>query len=158
MVARNPEEHGSVTGYRQHVGNGDKGADICLPCRNAQREYQRLRNAETQAARPAKYVFQREDWVIDAACRGLDPSMFIVERGEINAARKAKAVCATCSVSEPCLEYALRKHLSPDGMLAFLDGIYAGTNYLDRRQIRAERQRALTESMSRHPSRGQGAA
>jgi hypothetical protein len=52
----------------------------------------------------------------------------------------------------------MRKHGNVDGGLSFIDGIYGGTNSLDRRVIRAERERALTESMSQHPSRGRGAA
>jgi hypothetical protein len=52
----------------------------------------------------------------------------------------------------------MRKHGNVDGGLSFIDGIYGGTTFLDRRAIRAERERALVESMSAHPSRGRGAA
>jgi hypothetical protein len=52
----------------------------------------------------------------------------------------------------------MRKHGNVDGGLSFIDGIYGGTTFLDRRAIRAERERALVESMSQHPSRGRGAA
>ena len=45
-----------------------------------------------------------------------------------------------------------------DGGLSFIDGVYGGTSYLDRRRLRQERERAVAESMSRHPSRGRGAA
>lgn len=42
------------------------------------------------------------DWRRQAACRGLDPDLFFPERG--NAATEAKAVCATCPVTEECYE------------------------------------------------------
>lgn len=158
MTNRKPIDHGTNNGWRQHVARGDKGGDICLPCRQANSEYQRAQYAAEKAGRAPRYIFQREDWVADAACRGLNPSMFIIETGEASAARQAKTVCATCMVSEPCLDYALRKHLTPSGQMGYIDGIYAGTNNVDRRKIRIERERALVESISAHPSRGRGAA
>jgi hypothetical protein len=88
----------------------------------------------------------------------MNPSLFISERGDNVGVRKAKAICASCPVMYDCLEFAMRKHGNVDGGLSYIDGIYGGTSFLDRRNIRAEHERALTESMSRHPSRGRGAA
>ena len=157
---RKPEEHGTVTGYNQHNNRGDTGDDVCLPCRQALSEYNRQRrgNEGLAGSRRTPYIAKREDCMIDAACRGLNPSLFIPEQGDAVGARRAKAVCATCPVIDDCLEFAMRKHGNVDGGLSFIDGIYGGTNYLDRRQLRQERERAVAESMSRHPSRGQGAA
>jgi WhiB family redox-sensing transcriptional regulator len=157
---RKPEQHGTVTGYNQHVHRGDTGDDVCLPCRQALSEYNRQRrsNEAVTGTRRVTYIAQREDWVADAACRGMNPSLFIPEQGDAVGARRAKAVCATCPVSDDCLEFALRKHGNVDGGLSFIEGIYGGTNSLDRRVIRQERERALVESISAHPSRGRGAA
>lgn len=44
-------------------------------------------------------------WKVAGACRGLDPGIFYPEFGA--SPEQAKAVCRTCVVQEPCLEYAL---------------------------------------------------
>ena len=157
---RKSEEHGTVTGYNQHLHRGDMGDDVCPSCRQALSEYNRQRrsNKADAGTRRVTYIAQREDWVADANCRGMDPSLFIPEQGDAVGGRKARAICASCPVMYDCLEFAMRKHGNVDGGLSFIEGIYGGTNSLDRRAIRAERERALVESMSRHPSRGQGAA
>jgi len=157
---RQPEEHGTIRGYNQHNNRGDTGDDVCLPCRRALSEYSRQRRTDEAVSRTRRtpYIAQREDWMAFAACKGLNPSLFIPEQGDTGGARNAKAVCATCPVIDDCLEFAMRKHGNVDGGLSFIDGIYGGTNYLDRRRLRQERERALVESMSRHPSRGRGAA
>lgn len=67
-----------------------------------------------------------------AACRGLDPDLFFPERGASLA--PAKAVCATCPVTEACLEYALEHH-EP--------GVWGGTGDIERRRIRRERRDAV---------------
>ena len=159
-MSRKPEEHGTIRGYNQHLHRGDTGDDVCPPCRSALSEYNRQRrsNGAVAGTRRVTYIAQREDWVADAACRGMNPSLFIPVQGDHGGVRKAKAVCATCPVSEDCLEFAMRKHGNVDGGLSFIEGIYGGTSFLDRRNIRAERERALVESMSQHPSRGRGAA
>jgi WhiB family transcriptional regulator, redox-sensing transcriptional regulator len=51
-------------------------------------------------------------WLYDAACRGMDVSIFYRpdnERGTAARRRdqRAKAVCATCSVAARCLDWAL---------------------------------------------------
>jgi WhiB family transcriptional regulator, redox-sensing transcriptional regulator len=56
---------------------------------------------------------RRWDWQSRAACRGVDTARFYHpenERGSSRARREraAKAVCATCTVIEDCLRWALR--------------------------------------------------
>lgn len=143
MSHRLPDEHGSIRGYKQHARRGDA---VCDLCRAAYNQHQRELYILKDTFPAPKLVFERGEWMNDAACKGLDPGMFILRKGE--PAWPAKAVCATCPVTDECLEYGL----------SFIDGIYGGTSYLDRRRIRQERERAVTESMSRHPSRGRGAA
>ena len=103
------------------------------------------------------------DWQLEGACRDVDTEAFFHPEGERGSARSrrelaAKAICATCPVIDDCLEFAMRKHSNVDGGLSFIDGVYGGTSYLDRRRLRQERERAVAESMRRHPSRGRGAA
>jgi len=65
-------------------------------------------------------------WRVSAACRGIDASLFHPERGED--AMTPKTFCETCSVSEPCLAFALvnyEKH-----------GIWGGTSEKERRVLR----------------------
>jgi hypothetical protein len=56
------------------------------------------RRAEVMAGRP-------ENWKEQAACRGKDPELFFVERGDD--AGEAKRICRECPVRLQCLEYAL---------------------------------------------------
>ncbi|NHU41782.1 WhiB family transcriptional regulator [Rhodococcus opacus] len=53
------------------------------------------------------------DWQLNAACRGIDSTLFFHpdnERGETRnrRIRAAKRVCRTCPVLEACLRYALQ--------------------------------------------------
>lgn len=68
------------------------------------------------------------EWRIKAACRGMSPSMFVVERGGDTS--EAKAICVTCPVTTECLNDAVTT-----GDL----GIRGGTSERDRRRIRAGR-------------------
>lgn len=43
-----------------------------------------------------------------AACRGMDPDLFMPLRGEMIKIRTAKAVCAECPVRVPCAEYGMQ--------------------------------------------------
>lgn len=72
-------------------------------------------------------------WMAHGACRGLDPVLFHPARGE--SIREAKAVCATCTVSDPCLEWALATNQT--------HGIFGGKSERERRRLR--RDRGLTD-------------
>jgi len=64
----------------------------------------RIRRAERE---------ERRDWWKSAACQDADPELFFpvsaVGPGREDIAR-AKAVCASCRVRRPCLEFALATH------------------------------------------------
>lgn len=64
-------------------------------------------------------------WTEDALCAETDPEVFFPEKGGSN--RPAKAICAACPVSVPCLQYAL------DNDERF--GIWGGTSEKDRRHL-----------------------
>jgi WhiB family redox-sensing transcriptional regulator len=78
---------------------------------------------------------QRKDdaWQVKAACRGpqsvafFPPSQF--ERKDEKAEReeRAKAICRSCAVREPCLDYALR--------IREPHGIWGGLNEVERRAL-----------------------
>ena len=72
-------------------------------------------------------------WQVKAACRGPQAAVFFppphFERKDEKVERegRAKEICATCSVREPCLEYAIR--------IREPHGIWGGLNELERKQI-----------------------
>lgn len=78
---------------------------------------------------------QRSDdaWQLRAACRGPQAGVFFppphFERKDDKLERetRAKAICATCSVREPCLEYALS--------IREPHGIWGGLNENERKQL-----------------------
>ena len=74
-------------------------------------------------------VFERRDWMADAACRGMDPNIFHPVRGE-NTGR-LRAVCNDCPVIEPCRTLALA---DPS-----LYGFWGGTGQRERQRIRTLR-------------------
>lgn len=67
-------------------------------------------------------------WRRQGACAGLDPGLFFPKRGiRIDA---VLAVCADCSVKEPCLEWGLHHEK---------EGIWGGTSAAQRRIMRRQR-------------------
>lgn len=50
-------------------------------------------------------MFVRADWMAEAACRGMETSIFYPEHGQ--RAENARKVCQTCPVIDQCGEYAL---------------------------------------------------
>ncbi|MGZ6005588.1 MAG: WhiB family transcriptional regulator [Candidatus Saccharimonadales bacterium] len=71
------------------------------------------------------------DWLIQAKCKGLDPSVFHPEPNEERKRQKAISYCSQCVVKAECLEYALNvkeKH-----------GIWGGKTASQRRQIQKQR-------------------
>lgn len=74
-----------------------------------------------------------ELWQEKAACRGPQASVFFppttFERKDEKEARevRAKAICATCSVRKPCLEFAIR--------IREPHGIWGGLNETERKQV-----------------------
>lgn len=72
-------------------------------------------------------------WQAKAACRGPHASIFFppshFERKEDKEEReaKAKAICVTCPVQKPCLDYALR--------IREPHGIWGGLNEVERKQV-----------------------
>jgi WhiB family redox-sensing transcriptional regulator len=60
------------------------------------------------------------EWLLDdtddkfmkhAACQGLDSKIFFAERGANTFVKKAKSICAKCTVREDCLRYAMNNRI-----------------------------------------------
>lgn len=71
-------------------------------------------------------------WRNRAACQGLDPMIFYPAPEDDGA--EAKAICATCPVREPCLEYALANRER--------DGVWGGCTEKERRRIVRQRRKS----------------
>jgi len=74
-------------------------------------------------------------WRYSAACRGEDPELFFSPDGESPAAREvreaqAKAVCASCEVTGPCLDFRLSFERQRD------DDVWAGFDGDERSAMR----------------------
>ena len=70
-------------------------------------------------------------WRQHGACRGTDPDIFYPVSDE--EAEPAKAICATCPVREPCLEYALSTRER--------DGVWGGATERERRRMIRQRRK-----------------
>lgn len=70
-------------------------------------------------------------WRQRGACRGLDPDVFYPVSDDD--AGEAKSICATCSVREPCLEYALANREA--------DGVWGGATEKERRRMLRQRRK-----------------
>jgi WhiB family redox-sensing transcriptional regulator len=72
----------------------------------------------------------RLEWKAQAACRGLDTTVFFSDDEADTAA--AIAVCENCPVRQACLDFAIdtRQH----------DGIWGGLTEIERRRVRRRRQ------------------
>jgi WhiB family redox-sensing transcriptional regulator len=66
-------------------------------------------------------------WRHRAACRGAELEVFFPDRGQ--SADRARQICASCPVREPCLDYALRHGI--------VHGIWGGLTGRDRRALRS---------------------
>lgn len=76
---------------------------------------------------PGRVADGDTDWKAAANCRGADPELFFPGRGDLDGLAAAKAVCAGCAVTGPCLAYAL-EHGEP--------GVWGGTSERERRRMR----------------------
>ncbi len=82
-------------------------------------------------------------WRQHGACRGTDPDIFYPVTDE--EAEEAKAICATCPVREPCLEYALEQRID--------HGVWGGASERERRRILKRRRMEAAEATGATGSR-----
>lgn len=95
--------------------------------------------------RPARLAGGRRsaDWMVDAACRDMDPAVFFPEDG--GGVESAQLICARCPVSRQCLDYALEHRVA--------HGVWGGASERSRARIlRARRlQTAEMEPLAFRP-------
>ena len=76
------------------------------------------------------------NWMSVGACAGTDPEVFFPHDGM--GVEVAKQVCATCTVTEPCLDYALAHRIE--------HGVWGGCSERQRRRILRARRAAARDS------------
>lgn len=74
---------------------------------------------------------QVPEWTEQGRCRGMDPKVFFPPDGL--GVQAAVAICRSCPVQEPCLEYALTNRIQ--------HGIFGGVSERGRDRILRERRR-----------------
>jgi WhiB family transcriptional regulator, redox-sensing transcriptional regulator len=82
-------------------------------------------------AAPDTIDVPREPWMADAACAGMDASLFFPVNGNDVAA--AVEICQGCPVRDDCLDYALERGED--------HGVWGGCSERERRRIRRSRRR-----------------
>ena len=73
-----------------------------------------------------------------AACKGMDPDLFMPLRGENKKIRAAKVICRECPVIAECFEYGLQLATMHD-----THGIFGGITRSERETILKERGRKM---------------
>ncbi len=69
------------------------------------------------------------DWMVEGNCRHEESSTFFPHDGI--GVQVACSICASCPVKTPCLEYALRNHIT--------HGVWGGASERERRRITRRR-------------------
>jgi WhiB family redox-sensing transcriptional regulator len=73
------------------------------------------------------------EWMAEGKCREVAPAVFFPSDGL--GVQKAQRICAECTVSEHCLEYALEHHID--------HGVWGGRSERERRRILRRRRLQL---------------
>ena len=68
---------------------------------------------------------EQNAWMARGACRNYEPSVFFPSDGV--GVDRARKICATCNVTEDCLEYALLNRID--------HGVWGGASERERRRI-----------------------
>jgi WhiB family redox-sensing transcriptional regulator len=76
------------------------------------------------------------EWMGQGNCRNFPPAMFFPSDGA--GVDRARAICASCPVTQPCLEYALAEHID--------HGVWGGCSERERRRIAKRRRLEISVS------------
>lgn len=106
--------------------NGCRGDDCRTTATEMRRRYRDGYDPNQETNRLIEALKPAGPWVVRAACRGADIDLFFPSLGE--KAEPAKAICATCPVTEQCLQLAL------DNGEKF--GVWGGLSESQRRKLR----------------------
>ena len=115
------ELRGTNSGYARHYRAKQK---VCPDCWQAQADYRK--GLPTRPPPPA-FLLEDTDWMLSAACKGLDSDLFFPPPGV--SSDEAKEICAGCGVRKDCLDYALKFE-------SITVGIWGGLTGKERRRLR----------------------
>lgn len=73
-----------------------------------------------------KLVDPEARWMVNAACKDMDGSLFFPTSGRNDVAKAARKVCATCPVTAQCLRYATVNNIAY--------GIWGGLSVSERKK------------------------
>jgi len=82
--------------------------------------------------RSKELIALNQTWRQQARCRGVDPDIFFPVSDDD--ADDAKAICATCPVRQPCLEWALSTREK--------SGVWGGLTERERRRLVRQRRKS----------------
>jgi WhiB family redox-sensing transcriptional regulator len=71
---------------------------------------------------------QEQEWKNDAACKGVERSVFFPTIGYNQHSKHAIKICKTCPVKKRCAEFAINNNIS--------NGIWGGLNPNQRQQLK----------------------
>lgn len=80
----------------------------------------------------------KQRWTKQAACLGMDPDLFMPQRGENKKVQKAKKICRNCPVVNECREYGLELSAKYD-----THGIFGGLSKYERAAILKQQGRRI---------------
>jgi WhiB family redox-sensing transcriptional regulator len=82
------------------------------------------------------------NWVVKAACKGLDPTIFYPQTDD--EAGEAKEICAICPVQADCLEHAIEHREK--------NGVWGGATERERLRIIRRRRRLRQQDVAARAS------
>ena len=83
----------------------------------------------TLTVTPIRAVSRSTEWMADGECRNHAPETFFPSDGV--GVDRARKICATCTVKDHCLEYALAEEIE--------HGVWGGASERERRRIKKRR-------------------
>lgn len=98
----------------------------CAECRRAAADAR----ARVRASHRQTNETPPTDWMAQAACVGHPIELWFADEG-FSSYREARAICATCPVRLPCLDWAVTTQNN--------HGLWGGLNPTERRRIRTRR-------------------
>ena len=123
---------GTTAGYSRHIEAGEAACDDCAAA--WKQRMRRIHGDQEPKTRPEPVrLIDEDDWRAEAACWGADSEIFFLEPHQ--SADPAREICATCTVTDACLNYALRNRITV--------GVWGGKTLKERQRLARQRKDLL---------------
>lgn len=123
---------GTTAGYSRHIEAREPACDACAAAWRTRKTRGRNTGSERTRPEPVRLI-DEDDWRADAACWGVDSDLFFLEPHQ--SADPAREICATCTVADDCLNYALRNRITV--------GVWGGKTLKERQRLARQRKDLL---------------